>query len=38
MKHRLAQDSYINKKKFLNTPKSALIYAMHARIQQKADE
>ena len=38
MKHRLAQDSYINKQQFMSTPKSAPIYAMHARIKQKADE
>ena len=38
LKHRLAPDSYINKKQFTSTPKSAPIYAMHARIQQKADE
>ena len=35
MKHRLAQDSYINKQQFMSTPKLA---PMHARIQQKADE
>ena len=38
MKHRLAQDSYINKQQFMSSPKSAPIYAMHARTQQKTDE
>ena len=37
-KHRLAQDSYINKQQFMSPLKSAPIYAMHARTQQKADE